>query len=695
MIDCSSSRSALIITQSSRRTSSSSSSSTYSRSNERYALTIAESSLRRTSRSNELKEEEAVDHRRTDNVFRKSLESSSSSSSRRRRRRRLAIFKASTRSICASTESNEFDRYWTSKGMGWSTKRRARMNVKQANASSSSPSSRTEKSAEGDAEEEAANDEATTNALNSNGSSSNSSGRFKKVENGEESATTTTTTTTTTNVSKARAIESNSTNTILDDDDDVMIANEWAFKFPTSTGDLSNTYHSAPARYKLMLLCACAFVVCNMDKINMSVAVIPMSREFSWDTAQSGILQSSFFYGFALSQVPGGFLNTKYGGAKILPLGLMFISFATLAIPLAGDNLPALFFARALVGLGEGVVPSAVTDIIARTMSVGERSRAVAFTFSGFNVGSVIGLSLAPFITEKLGWRAVFEIFGAAGTLWIVSALTLFKEGGVTQKAIGEGKTPVTNLFGSRQETYSTSLSMEVDTQQPTIKKKEEEDAITFETVPWRQFASSDPIRALAFVHFVGNWGTYVVLAWLPSYFTQEVGLSLTNASLLTLLPPIANIAVGTLAGPTADNLIQGGTDLTLVRKGCQSVAFAAPAFAMLLSTYFDDPYATVGLLTVGIAFQSFSYAGLYSNHQDLSPKYASILLGITNTCGALPGVIGVPLTGYLIKETQEWELSMFGPAIVFYMLGILVFWKWGSGERLVFTPASISGKRK
>jgi len=452
---------------------------------------------------------------------------------------------------------------------------------------------------------------------------------------------------------------------------DDMQQEGWAFTFPKSVDELSNTYQSAPARYKLMVCCACAFVVCNMDKINMSVAVIPMSREFAWDTAQSGILQSSFFYGFALSQIPGGFLNTKFGGARVLPLGLTFISLATLAIPFAGDNLPALFFARALVGLGEGVVPSAVTDIIARAMPVGERSRAVAFTFSGFNVGSILGLSVAPFIMEKTGWRGMFDIFGSFGALWIVLALGLFSAGGVTTRAIDEGKVPVTNLFGSRQEAEG----------EPGKPKEE----ITFENVPWGQFANSDPIKALAFVHFVGNWGTYVVLAWLPTYFTQEVGLSLTNASLLTLLPPIANIAVGTLAGPTADGLIQRGTDLTLVRKGCQSVAFAAPAFAMLLSTYFEDPVATVILLTIGISFQSFSYAGLYSNHQDLSPKYASILLGITNTCGALPGVIGVPLTGYLIKETQEWELSMFGPAIILYSLGIAAYWKWGSGERLEF----------
>ena len=172
-------------------------------------------------------------------------------------------------------------------------------------------------------------------------------------------------------------------------------------------------------------------------------------------------------------------MNTKYGGARVLPFGLSFISLATLAIPFAGDNLPALFFARALVGLGEGVVPSAVTDIIARAMPVGERSRAVAFTFSGFNVGSILGLSVAPFIMEKTGWRGMFDIFGSFGALWIVIALGLFGAGGVTTNAVDEGEIPVMNLFGSRQEAEEPGKANE---------------EITFEDVPWGQFANSDPI---------------------------------------------------------------------------------------------------------------------------------------------------------------------------------------------------------
>ena len=73
------------------------------------------------------------------------------------------------------------------------------------------------------------------------------------------------------------------------------------------------------------------------------------------------------------------------------------------------------------MGLGEGISPAAATDVIARSVPLRERSRAVAFVFNGFNIGSVLGLSAAPLIIEAFGWRTVFEVFGALGVLWVLS----------------------------------------------------------------------------------------------------------------------------------------------------------------------------------------------------------------------------------------------------------------------------------
>jgi MFS family permease len=130
------------------------------------------------------------------------------------------------------------------------------------------------------------------------------------------------------------------------------------------------------------------------------------------------LVQSSFFWGYALSQLPGGWLSKIFGGRKVLEIGVFTWSFATALVPLLAGFMPGLIFSRILVGIGEGVSPSAATDLIARTIPVKERSRAVGFVFGGLSLGSVMGLLLAPPIIETFNWESVFYLFGLLGVGW-------------------------------------------------------------------------------------------------------------------------------------------------------------------------------------------------------------------------------------------------------------------------------------
>ena len=439
----------------------------------------------------------------------------------------------------------------------------------------------------------------------------------------------------------------------------------WEPKFPRSVDDLGAQWRSMPSRYRILLGTCCAFVLCNMDKVNISVAIIPMAKDMGWSVGTAGLLQSAFFYGFALSQLPGGYLATKFGGARMLPIGVFIWSAATMAVPFVAGDTRALFISRVFVGLGEGISPAAATDVIARSVPLKERGRAVAFVFNGFNIGSVLGLSASPLIIEAFGWKTVFEVFGALGLVWVVSVgLGIYARGGASPGTDPETKgdlAPVLGLSGQRELEPGQDAS---------------------DGVPWKEIFAATPLRALAYVHFCNNWGFYVLLAWLPSYFTQELGVNLTNASLFTLLPPLGSGLVASAVGPLADNLLEKGWEVSRVRKTAQTIAFLGPATAMVAAAAVDDPRLTVGFLTCGLSLASFSYAGLYCNHQDMSPRYSSILLGMTNTVGAFPGVIGVPLTGYLLEKTDNWEVSMFLPAVFFYVTGVAVFTKWGSAEK-------------
>ena len=127
------------------------------------------------------------------------------------------------------------------------------------------------------------------------------------------------------------------------------------------------------------------------DKVNMSVAIIPMAQQFGWNATVSGLVQSAFFYGYMFCQLPGGYLSTRFSGSRMLPIGVGLWSVATYGLPAVGGSIPGLCVSRSLVGLGEALAPAAVADVIAKTIPPEERSRAVSFVNVGLYVGTILG----------------------------------------------------------------------------------------------------------------------------------------------------------------------------------------------------------------------------------------------------------------------------------------------------------------
>lgn len=173
----------------------------------------------------------------------------------------------------------------------------------------------------------------------------------------------------------------------------------------------------------------------------------------------------------------------------------------------------------------------------------------------------------------------------------------------------------------------------------------------------------------------------FTMLAWLPSYFVDTLSLDLTHASQLALIPPVIGIMVAAFVGPTADSLIKGGWSVSTVRKLAQCIAFLGPLACLSTASISDDGMTKVICIAAALGLSNFSLAGLYCNHQDLSPKYASAMLGITNTVGALPGIAGVTIAGWLLDQTGSWTTSLFLPSMLFFVSGAIVYGMYGSGE--------------
>ncbi|KFM25633.1 putative anion transporter 6, chloroplastic [Auxenochlorella protothecoides] len=374
-------------------------------------------------------------------------------------------------------------------------------------------------------------------------------------------------------------------------------------------------------------------MICNMDKVNISIAILPMAREFGWSPTVSGglwwagLVQSSFFYGYLISQLPGGWLAARLGGRRVLPIAVALFSAATAGVPFLAGTLLGLCAARAAVGLGEAVAPSCATEMIARAVPVAGRSRATAAVFSGLHVGALVGLLAAPPLIAAGGWRAVFYVFGGAGLVWCLGWEALLA------RLQRQDPAMVALLDGSR-----------------------------------------GPRPALAFAHFCNNWFHYVMLAWLPTYFTDRLALDLDGAARFALLPPLAAIAVSFAAGKMEWGGSRRGVAVATVRKSAQGLAFLGPALCLLWGSQATDDAGIVASMTLALGLASFSLGGLYSNHADLSPRYAPILLGMTNVAGAVPGIVGIAGTGFLYDMTGSWDVALFAPSIFLFLAGTLVY---------------------
>lgn len=158
--------------------------------------------------------------------------------------------------------------------------------------------------------------------------------------------------------------------------------------------------------------------------------------------------------------------------------------------------------------------------------------------------------------------------------------------------------------------------------------------------------------------------------------------------------------------GLIADYMRARSISITTVRKTMQTIGFLGPAVFLALVAATSTPALAVAYMTAALALGSFSQSGVYSNHQDIGPAYSGILLGIryvffqhhvmfdtdlsyflffflnSNTGAAIPGIVGVALTGFILDTTGSWNL-VFGIAMFFYILGTIAYNALGTGERV------------
>jgi ACS family sodium-dependent inorganic phosphate cotransporter len=408
----------------------------------------------------------------------------------------------------------------------------------------------------------------------------------------------------------------------------------------------------------VVLLCFFATFICYIDRVNISVAIIPMAEQFGWSDTQRGFVLSSFFVGYLVTQVVGGWLAAKLGGKAVLGFGVLWWSLFTILTPLSAvAAFPALIAARILMGVGEGVAFPATYNLLGRWVPLRERSRAAAFNLSAIPLGTLFAVTATPFLAVAYGWPSVFYVFGAAGFVWF--AFWWFLAGDRPQS-------PAAGASGTAGQGEAAGQDDRPDHE-----------------IPWRRIFRTRAVWAIIIGHFANNWGLYVLLSWLPSYFASELGINLRSVWIYVAPPWIASFVMSNVAGWIADRMIRSGQSVTATRKIIQTVGFVGPAVALGFLAGTSDAVSALIWITIALGLASFTFAGAGCNHLDISPRHAGVLFGISNTAGTLPGIIGVALTGFLVDQTGTFAAAFYLTACIL-LLGWIVFLLFGTAERIL-----------
>ena len=117
------------------------------------------------------------------------------------------------------------------------------------------------------------------------------------------------------------------------------------------------------------------------------------------------------------------------------------------------------------------------------------------------------------------------------------------------------------------------------------------------------------------------------------------------------------------------------------MRKLMQTAAFMLGAVPMVLLPSVTSALVATALVTISLGGVSLGAAGYAVNHLDIAPQYAGILMGLSNTFAQLPGIVGVALTGFIVKATHSFAGAFYLSALI-YLIGLVCYVTMASGER-------------
>ncbi|VDD81590.1 unnamed protein product [Mesocestoides corti] len=144
------------------------------------------------------------------------------------------------------------------------------------------------------------------------------------------------------------------------------------------------------------------------------------------------------------------------------------------------------------------------------------------------------------------------------------------------------------------------------------------------------------------------------------------------------------------ISGQLADRLRKKTLTTTAVRKIFNCGGFGMEAFFLLIVAFANSYTTAMASLILAVSFSGFAISGYNVNHLDIAPRYASILMGLSNGIGTISGILCPVIVEYITTQgTKRQWMWVFILASSVHFFGVTFYAIFASGEKQHWAEAA------
>jgi ACS family glucarate transporter-like MFS transporter len=410
------------------------------------------------------------------------------------------------------------------------------------------------------------------------------------------------------------------------------------------------------ARYWVVVFALALAILSYIDRVALSKAAPRIQPALHIDEQTWGMVVSAFGLGYALFEVPGGFLGDWLGPKKVLIRIVLWWSTFTAAMGWMWSGL-SLGITQFLFAAGEaGGFPN-LTKAFASWLRKDERVRVQGIMWAAARAGGaftplivlwVFDLIEGLGVPKSASWRWAFGCFGCLGLIWGALFWWWFKDKprdhpGVNAAELAMLK-EVEGLGGGHAN------------------------------VPWGKIIRSRTVWLLWLQYFCLTFPWYFFITYLSKYLQEFRHLDETTAAYYAVFPLLFGAFGCLFAGLIASTLARWTGSVTFSRRLLSCTGFAGGAIFLLLSIQIKDPLWAVLTLAMASFSNDLNMPGAWGSCMDIGGKYAGTIAGSMNMMGNLAGFAAPAIGGIILQRTHgNYNVFMYVMAVA-YVIG---FFAW------------------